>query len=117
MAPNRRRAKGRREGGTFTRLPHAVTQSPQYADLSAYAVKLLVDMLNQYRGHNNGDLSVAFRLMQRYGWKSKDTLNRARKELLNRGFIVLTRQGGRNQASLYAVTWIGIDECGGKLFR
>ena len=35
--------------------------------------------------------------------------------LLETGMIELTRQGGLHCASLYAVTWLPIDECGGKL--
>ena len=31
------------------------------------------------------------------------------------GILMMTRQGGRNKASLYAVTFQPINECGGKL--
>ncbi|MFZ5579257.1 MAG: hypothetical protein ACOZAQ_02165 [Pseudomonadota bacterium] len=117
MARSRYKSHGRKEGGTFTKLPHNVTTSEQFANLSAYAVKLLVDMLNQYQGKNNGDLSPSFTLMKRHGWSSKATLAKALAELEGKGFIVKTRQGGRHKASLYAVTWLGIDECDGKLER
>ena len=53
--------------------------------------------------------------MSARGWKSKDTLYRARDELIENGMILLARQGGKHQCSLYAVTWKPIDECGGKL--
>ena len=36
-------------------------------------------------------------------------------ELLQAGMIELTRQGGLHCPNLYAVTWIGIDDCSGKL--
>ena len=53
--------------------------------------------------------------MRLYGWTSKGTVDKALNELLARGFIEQTRQGGRNKCSLYAVSWLAIDECGGKL--
>lgn len=53
--------------------------------------------------------------MRKHGWRSKAALQRAIDELLQTGFIVRTRLGGRNRAALYAITWLSINECGGKL--
>ncbi|MGH8320467.1 MAG: hypothetical protein ACRESI_00785 [Gammaproteobacteria bacterium] len=53
--------------------------------------------------------------MSKRGWKSKDQLNKALRELLTAGWIMLTRQGGKNQCSLYGITFQAIDECKGKL--
>lgn len=108
-------AKQARGGGGFAPLPFVLLQSTELAALSPYAVKLLIDLLSQYRLSNNGDLSMAWVLMQKRGWRSKDTLNKARKELLDAGLIVTTRQGGLHQCSLFAVTFYAINECGGKL--
>lgn len=107
-------AKDARGGGTFVALPHYVLCSPELAALSPHAIKLLIDLLSQYRLDNNGDLTMAWTIMQTRGWKSKDTLNKARKELLDAGFIVTTRQGGLHQCSLFAVTFFAINECNGK---
>ena len=79
-----------------------------------------MDMVSQLRfkeggAVNNGDLTVAWSVLSKRGWKSRDTLYLSLQELLYYGFISLTRQGGRNLASLYAVTWWAIDECKGKL--
>jgi hypothetical protein len=115
MATNRRKAKGRRDSGSFVALPHAVLECEAYAKLGGWSVRLLLDLFSQYRGHNNGDFSIVWPLMKGRGWRSKDTLYSARDELNDNGFIVLTRQGGKHQCSLYGVTWLGIDECGGKL--
>ena len=84
-------------------------------NLSSHAVKLLLDMLAQFRFGHNGDMSLAWRVMQSRGWKSRATLDAARRDLLASGLIMLTRQGGRNLCCLYGVTWLAIDECGGKL--
>lgn len=116
MSRQRRRAKGRRSTGTHFGLPHAVMDSPNYCSLSGSAVKLLNDLGRQYNGFNNGDLSAAWRIMHPRGWKSRDTLERAKVELSSAGMIELTRQGGLHcGCSLYALTWHPIDECKGKL--
>ena len=115
MHRKRNNAKNRRESGPFLAVPHAIIESEEYAELSAKAVKLLFDMYVQYRGNNNGDLAAAWKLMKPRGWKSRDTLDKAKNELLDSGFVMLSRQGGRNKCNLYALTFIAIDECQGKL--
>jgi hypothetical protein len=90
-------------------LPNIVIRSRQFADLSAHATKLLVDLLAQYNGSNNGDLCATWSVMQERAWKSRDTLAKALKELLDTGFVTQTRQGGRHAPSLYAVTFYALD--------
>jgi DNA-binding transcriptional ArsR family regulator len=107
--------KDRGEKGGYAPLYYCVIRSQSFANLSAYAVKLLNDLLSQYYGVNNGDLCATFSMMQKRGWKSKGTLNRAIKELIEAGFIEVSRQGGRHLCSLYAVTFYAVDECKGKL--
>ena len=111
----RSKVKGRSEGGSFAALPHACLRHENFTALSPYAVKLLIDLYVSYNGKNNGDLCCTWSLMKKRGWRSESTLNNARKELLYYGWIVCSRQGGKNQASLYAVTFRSIDECKGKL--
>lgn len=115
MPRTRLKAKGRRDSGSFAAIPHDILDSPEWAKLSAYAVKALLDLFAQYRGTNNGDLSATWSQMQRCGWRSKDTLYRALQELLVKGWIVKTRQGGIHKPTLYGVTWKPIDPCDGKL--
>lgn len=107
--------KGKADGGfwtgSYSQIPHCIQRTEKYTRLSSWAVKLLVDLLIQKNGWNNGDLSAAWSLMQHRGWRSKSTLHEATKELLEVGFIVLTRQGGRNKCSLYGVTWDRIEKC------
>ena len=117
-APSRRsreRFKSRRNTGWFFRIDVAVLDSPAYCGLSFKSRALLFDLGAQYRGNNNGDLAAPWSWMKGRGWKSKDTLQRALRELLEAGLIEQTRQGGLHCASLYAFTWLGIDECVGKL--
>ncbi len=115
MARTLLKIRGRQESGQFVALPGNVTGSPQYAALSFPAKALLIDLFSQYRGNNNGDFSATWNDMAKRGWRSRDTLCRAKAKLLQSGFIVMTKQGGKNIPCLYAVTWKGIDECGGKL--
>lgn len=61
----RQRFKGNRIGEGFVALPYSVLNSPLFVALSPYAVKLLIDVAAQYRGDNNGDLSIAWKLMER----------------------------------------------------
>jgi hypothetical protein len=115
MARTREKMKGRRSGGRFLSLPHVVLEHTDFVSLSNKAVKLLVDIAMQYNGNNNGDLCATFSIMKKRNWSSNDQLQKALKELRNKNFVVLTRQGGRKLASLYAITWKPIDECKGKL--
>jgi hypothetical protein len=50
-------------------------------------------------------------LVKKRGFKSRTTLKRVIDELVSARMIVLTRQGGKNLASLYAISWQPIDEC------
>lgn len=110
----RAREKGRTDG-PITLIPHSILNCPAFISLSHTARALLLEFARQYNGHtNNGDLCVAHRLMGPRGW-ARNTLERARRELECKGFIVRTRQGGRNQPNLYAITWKPINDCGGKL--
>ena len=77
---------------------------------------LLFDLAAQYRGDNNGDLCAAWKLMHPRGWKSEETLCKAKRDLLEACLIVETRKGARpNKCSLFALTWYALDDCGGKL--
>ncbi len=105
----------RRESGGFAALPHCLLESKVYIGLSAHAVKLLNDLLAQFKGFNNGDLCLAWSIMEKRGWKSRDTLNKARKNLLDVELIIISRYGDRKRTQLYALSFYAIDECGGKL--
>ena len=109
-----------RTGGTrgHIQIPHIVMDSDSYRSLPANAVKLLNALVYQYRGKNNGDLTAAFNYMKDFGFKSKETLNSAIKQLLDAEMIVRTRRGWfmnpGGRCALYALTWHNIDECPGK---
>jgi hypothetical protein len=117
---DRLRAKSRRESGLFHALPEAVLDSQNFRHLGPKACKLIFDLLRQLRlsrggPKNNGDICIAWSLMKPCGWSSKQQLYEARDELEHYGFIVVTRQGGKNRPTLYGFTWWSIDYCDGKL--
>ena len=112
----RRRLQGRRTGNSFLSIPHHVLDHENFRCLSPRATKLAIDIAAQYRGNNNGDLCATMSVMQSRGWTSSDQLAKAKKELLEKDVIWIARQGGYpKKASLYALTWIPIDDCKGKL--
>lgn len=100
----------------FFNLPKAMLNDPDYIALPHRAKSLLNDLGAQFNGRNNGDLCASITLMKKRGWKSRDQLSKAIKELLALNWIEQTRQGGLNMGpTLYAFTWQPIHECGGKL--
>ncbi|UVE19165.1 hypothetical protein NVV93_07260 [Pseudomonas sp. LS44] len=119
MARKRPKANGRKESGSFAALPHIVMDHDDYKSLSGSAMKVLMCVLRQYKGGNNGDLSASFTQAKPWGIGSKSTLTKALNELQERDLITCTRQGRFIKpggcCALYAVTWQPIDECGGKL--
>ena len=111
-------SRGRAKNGRYAGIPHSVMESESYWLSSGNALKLLLELVKQYNGRNNGNLSAAFSVLKSRGWRSKKTLSRCLTELLKRGLIVKTREGWfRNpgaRCALYALTWLPIDECEGK---
>jgi len=105
----RKPASGRDAGG-FVALPWSVLDSPAYARLSHPARSLLLEFARQFVRDNNGRLLCSMRHLRRRGWTSADVVTRAKRELLNAGFIFETVMGLRpNKASWYAVTWLTLD--------
>lgn len=97
-------------------LPLDVLQGAAYASLSFSAKALLLDLAAQLRAKhgeiiNNGDLTTAYSVLCKCGWKDEKTIRGAAKCLEWAGLIVKTRQGHRpNKSNLYAVTWLPLNE-------
>ena len=109
-----RKVDSGREAGRFIAIPFAVLDCPAYAQLSMHARALLLELARQFAGDNNGRLLLSRRYMASRGWKSNDMLTKAKRELLDGGFIHETVMGHRpNKASWYAVTWRVLDRLPG----
>lgn len=114
-----KRSKHKGRGPHFTAIPKVVIQTEDYSSLTASALKLLWALAYQFNGKNNGDLTAALSVVKRFGFNSRsnDTLNNAKEQLINHRLIMETRAGTftNRLCSLYALTWLPIDECQGKL--
>jgi len=104
-------AERRKKKGRFLAIPYNVATSNQFADLKGNELKLLVDLLAQYQGSNNGNLTTAESVLSKRGWAAS-SIYAASTGLQRKGWIVVTRQGYkvRGMATLEAITWNGIDD-------
>jgi len=108
------KSTGGRDPGGFVALPWSVLDCPAYAALSHPARSLLMEVARQYVRDNNGRLLLSGAYLAERGWRSNDVITRAKKELLDAGFIFETVKGRRpNRAAWYAVTWQSLDKLPG----
>ena len=95
--------------GRYSAIPHDLLDSISFMDAGHTARSLMFDLIRQHTGQNNGHLQMAISWMKKRGWTSNDVMHRAKLELIERGLIIQTRQGGLNAGpNLYAVTWLPI---------
>jgi hypothetical protein len=111
---SRKTAGSGRVAGGFVALPWSVLDCPAYAGLSHPARALLLEIARQFVKDNNGRLLTSAAYLMGRGWNSSDVITRAKRELLDAGFIHETVKGARpNKASWYAVTWHSLDKLQG----
>lgn len=93
-------------------------QSPGHRALSFVARVVLQELMAQYNGSNNGDLSATRTMAKEWGIGSDNTLRGALKELEAAGWIIQTRSSLFNKhgarCALYALSWLPVNECHGK---
>ncbi len=110
MAGVKSRYKGSKYTEPFTGIVRSVFECPAFAALSPHACKLLLELAGQYRGDNNGNLTVAWKVVSKRGWRSKTTLWRCKAELIKAGFVYVTRKGHMpSTCDLLALTWFPLD--------
>jgi len=111
---NRRKVDSGRDAGGFVALPWSVLDSAAYQGLSHPARSLLMELARQYVRGNNGSLLTSNAYLGTRGWKSHDTITRAKRELIDAGFVHETAKGQRpNKAGWYAITWRVLDRLQG----
>ena len=109
-----RKGDSGRDGGGFAAIPWSVLDCAAYGRLSHPARSLLMEIARQFVRDNNGRLLASASYLSKRGWKSSDVITRAKRELLEAGFIHQTVQGHRpNKASWYAITWQTLDRLPG----
>ena len=95
----------------FVQLYHHFLDSKEFARLTPTARSLLLLFARRYNGHNNGNLEMTVRQFKEAGLGSEPTMRKYIDELVNGGWIVVTRYGGiRSGPNLYALTYLGIDD-------
>lgn len=100
--------------GRYAPVPHVVLDSVAYQGASFSARALLMEIIRQHCGSNNGHMQLSMGWLRKRGWNSWDVLYRARAELLDRGLIIETRKGGLNNGpSRFALTWLDISNFSG----
>lgn len=87
----------------FQPIPKDVLAMTVFHDLPSNAKALMLDLIAQYTGKNNGRLCPSYEAMRRCGWRSKGTVHRAKEALLAAPFVVLTRKGHPPRTT----DWIG----------
>lgn len=102
----------------YVKALHAIFYHPDYIALSPTARALLWDLSTQYDGYNNGDLTLAPKVMGKLGW-TKPTILRHRKTLIDKNWIFIagSKPVRHGHLYLYALTWLEVDDCNGKLFE
>lgn len=113
-AKRKERIKQARGPGPWTPLLHRMTESPQWKLLSPHASKVHQVLLSKLNGYNNGNVSLPLaEWIEDYGG-TKWGLRKGVKELVDKGFVIITRQGARRKiANLYALTCFAIDDVEG----
>ncbi len=107
----RKRAKITGRGGLrhFTLLTDPIMDSPEWAQLVAPAMKMVLYLARQYYGKNNGQLTASCPLLNH--WKSNRQKTYALKVAEEGGWILKNKQGGLGIGpTFYAVSWFSIDK-------
>jgi len=100
--------------GSYTPIPHALLESAAFLGASDRAKALLLELIRQHNGHNNGHLHLATNWLKRRGWCSHDAIQKGKAELIERGLIVKSRAGGlRMGPDKYALTWLPVSNFAG----
>lgn len=97
-------------GNTFSMMRHDVVHGKEIERLSLAAKWVLMKMIGFYSKGNNGDLSAPLNKSKEIFQLSAPGLKKALDELISAEFLEVTRQGGKNQCSLYALTCFPLND-------
>jgi hypothetical protein len=106
----RKRNKANTVYGQYVGIARDALSSSRFMQLRPGSVKLLLDMLADWNGFNNGNLGASITTLKGRGWRSTSTLAICLEELLNAGFIARTIMPGRRRQAFFAVTWADLGE-------
>lgn len=100
---NGARRRGR-NGERHIRLPHWLLRSPAWCCLSPNGKAVLLHLWERHNGMNNGDIVYAVRDAEDVG-VSKSNAARALAELIDKGFLLVTRASGFTVKTKEARCW------------
>ena len=87
-------AKGRNEDGwQYAVLPYNMIQSKAWRSLRGNSIKVWLEIRSRFNGSNNGKLSLSLDEGARILGMGKATVDRAMKELADKGFLAMTKRG------------------------
>lgn len=95
--------KQNRSKGSYSALPHNMTSSHAWRSLRASSIKVYIELVSRYKGHNNGDLHLSYGVASKLLYLGKATIKSAFDDLQEKGFIVQIEPG--NWYERKASTW------------
>jgi hypothetical protein len=114
--PKRHNATGRSlNKERFAMLPRSAQYTEAYRRLSFSARSFLLEIAALYMGENNGFLGLSARQAAERMNCTKDTANKASRELLDVGFLEVAYRGSyesklENRSNEYRLTWRRCDK-------
>lgn len=107
MAYSRSKKKGE---GQYAPLSYAMLKSDAWRSLSGAAVKLFLELHTRFNGSNNGALRLSYAEAAEALGMGKATVQRAFRDLQDKGFVVLVRKGNwyHRQAHEWRITTKGV---------
>ena len=81
------------EGEGFIKLPYAVYDSPEFANLNSIDVAVLLLLIRKHNGHNNGRIALGVREAAGKCRCGKDSAQRALARLRQSGLVAITYKG------------------------
>lgn len=95
--------------GGYSSIPWVVMDSISFKGATDKAKSLLLALMRQHNGINNGRLHLAKKWLNNQGWTCDEGNRKATKELIERGLVIQTKWGGLNAGTnKYAITWYDI---------
>jgi hypothetical protein len=95
--------------GGYSGIPWVVMDSLSFKGATDKAKSLLLALMRQHNGFNNGQLHLTKKWLNNQGWTCDESNRKATKELIERGLVIQTKWGGLNAGTnKYALTWYDI---------
>ena len=77
----------------FLPISYPMAHSAAWRGLKGSAIKVYIELRSRYHGHNNGKMSLSMDEGARLLGMSKSTVKNALGELIEKGFITITKPG------------------------